>query len=210
MEWTSLDRQEAAATVERLRGQPNAVVFSPQLTEVVHRPLPFYEDFRLYRLTNYATMPSFTMYMLGDGEEQFYSLDATANPIYTVNEKAPLQLTEGNVVDYLDFFFGNVQGSEGDIFLIKDPKNLPFMSALSPAQQDSINQTYRPISVEEGITPGAFKVKGTLYYDGSLISATIHVEPDGHLHIQDQTLLLQGVHFPSEQTQYSWIAGEKI
>lgn len=207
MEWTRLKRNEAADTLDKMGGAADAIVFSKETTEVAWKPLPFYTHFRLMRLTNYATMPAFTMEYLSD-KNRFIPLDGTASPVYEINDADPIHLNEDNVVPYLDFFFSHVQGADGDIFLVKDPRKLPFIGSLTPDQQQSLINSHKPLRVYADAMPRSFNVSGTLYYDGSLMSATIHTDPDGKLSIYDQTLLLQGIHFPRDATAYDWAIGE--
>lgn len=204
--WTRLKREEAHDVLGRLSGHPDAVVFSKEATEVSWRKLPFYTNYKLYRLINYATMPTFSMMYLSNGQD-FVGLDGTATPIYTVNEKDPIRVNEMNVIPYLDFFFSNVQGSEGDVFLIKDPRRMPFMDSLTPAQQQSVINSYKPLKVSSDTAANLFRVSGTLYYGGGLISATINVVPDGKLSFQEQNLLLSGIHFPYSPYSQNWIEG---
>jgi hypothetical protein len=204
--WTRLNRDDAHQVLNRLSGTRDAVVFSKEATEVSWRSLPFYNKYRLYRLINYATMPTFSLTYLSDGEE-FITLDGTANPIYTANEKDPIRLNEMNVVAYLDFFFSNVQGSEGDVFLIKDPKKLPFLSALTKEQRESVYSGFKPLQVSQNAAANHFRVSGTLYYGGGLISSSITVLPDGKLSFHDQSLLLNGIYFPYSPYSQAWLEG---
>ncbi|HCS22940.1 MAG TPA: hypothetical protein DIW20_04245 [Rhodospirillaceae bacterium] len=190
--------------MNRLSGSRDAVVFSKEATEVSWRSLPFYNKYKLYRLINYATMPTFSLTYLSDGNE-FITLDGTANPIYTANEKDPVRLNEMNVVNYLDFFFTNVQGSEGDVFLIKDPKKLPFLSALTKEQRESVYSGFKPVQVSQNAAANTFRVTGTLYYGGGLISSTIIVQNDGKIEFQDQSLLLNGIYFPYSPYSQGWL-----
>lgn len=204
-QWIRLNREQAQRVLGQLASHKDAVVFSPDVTEVCWRGLPFYTDYRLYRLTNYATMPTFTMTYLSNGEE-YIGMDGSANPIYTANEKDPLQLSAENVIPYLEFFFSSVHGSEGDVFLIKDPRKMPFMDTLNTAQQNSITSSFRPVTVEAA-ADGAFNVSGTLHYGGGLIASTITVMPDGKIQFRNQSLLLSGIHFPDSPYTQSWIEG---
>lgn len=207
-QWIRLSREQTQSVLEKLSTHKDAIVFSRDTTEVAVRELPFYNAHRIFRVTNYATMPSFSMQYLSDSEN-FISLDGTANPVYTVNEKEPLRLTEITVVPYLDFFFSYVQGSEGDIFLIKDPRKMPFMGSLSPDQQQTVVNSFKPLLVtHDENNPHHFKVSGTLYYDGSLLSASIRVNPEGKLAFENQSLLLQGIHFPHDSLYQNWMTAE--
>jgi len=204
--WTRLNREQAHAVLDALSGHKDAVVFSKEATEVSWRNLPFYSHYKLYRLINYATMPTFSMMYLSNDEE-FITIDGTAAPIYEVNDKDPIRLNEMNVVPYLDFFFSNVQGSEGDVFLIKDPRKMPFMDSLSDGQQQSIISSFKPLAVAVDTENQSFRVSGTLYYGGGLLSSAIIVSQDGKLAFQEQQLLLTGIHFPYSPYGQAWLEG---
>lgn len=204
--WTQLNHREAHEVLDKLVAHKDSVVFSKETTEVSWRTLPFYTHYRLYRLINYATMPTFSMPYLSNGEE-FIAIDGTANPIYAVNAKDPVRLNEMNVIPYLDFFFSNVQGSEGDVFLIKNPRKMPFMDSLSENQQQSVISTFKPLHIANDVTAGLYKVSGTIYYGGGLISATIAVDHSGKITFQDQNLLLSGIYFPYSPYGQQWLEG---
>ena len=204
--WTRLKREEAHQVLDRLSGNRDAIVFSRDATEVACRELPFYSIYKLYRLINYATMPTFSMMYLSNGIE-FISIDGTANPIYTANEKAPIRLNSDNVIAYLDFFFSNVQGSEGDIFLIKDIEKMPFLSSLNANQLNSLKTNFRPLNVTAEKAQGPFRTSGTLYYGGGLLAASIVTQADGRLAFENQQLLLTGIHFPYSPYSQPWLDG---
>jgi hypothetical protein len=205
--WTRLNREQAALVLSKLGGNQDTVVFSKEATEVAWRSLPFYTHYRLYRLTNFATMPTFTMLYLSNGDD-FITVDGTANPLYTVNEKDGIRLNEMNVIPYLDFFFGNVQGSEGDVFLIKDPRKMTFMDNLSEEQQQSVITNFKPLKVTHDPAQRLYRVTGTLYYGGGLLSTTIVVTPDGKISFQEQSLLLSGITFPfTPGDDQHWLEG---
>jgi hypothetical protein len=205
LQWTRLGREQAQKVLEQLSTRKDAMVFSKEYTEVASCNLPFYTNYFLFRLVNYATMPTFTMTYFSDGTE-YTALDGTANPIYTVNEKSPIQLTELNVIDYLEFFFSNVQGSEGDVFLIRNPQQMPFMDTLGPAQQQNVMNNVKPVTV---VTDAAqnFRIRGTLYYGSELITATVLIKPDGKISFLDQVPLMSGLHFPDSPYKQVWAEG---
>ena len=203
--WTRLKREESHQVLDRLSGNRDAIVFSREATEVSIRELPFYRTYRLYRLVNYATMPTFSMMYLSNGSE-FISIDGTAHPIYAVNQKAPIHLNADNVGAYLEFFFTNVQGSEGDVFLIKDLEKMPFLGSLTPAQQATLRSSFRPVQITADKPLGPFRISGTLYYGGGLLGATIVAMPDGRLSFENQQLLLTGIHIPFSPYSQPWLS----
>jgi hypothetical protein len=203
-QWIRMNHEQAGRVLGQLNSQKDAVVFSRDVTEVSWRGLAFYTNYHLCRLTNYATMPVFTMVYLTDGSD-YIPLDGTANPIYVVDEKDPLILSEANVIPYLEFFFSNVQGSEGDVFLIRDPHKMPFMNSLSAEQRKGIIDNFRPVSVSFDPAESVYKVTGTLHYGGSLLGSTIAVATDGRISFHEQSLLMSGIHFPDSPYTRAWI-----
>jgi hypothetical protein len=204
--WYRLNKEQAHAVLAKLSSHRDAIVFSKEATEVSWRPLTFYGRFKVYRLVNYATMPTFSMNYLSDDQE-FITLDGTANPVYTVNEKDPIQLTRENVLSYIEFFFKNVQGSEGEVVLIKDPRRLPFADILSDAQRATLQRGFKPVVIKADSEQG-LNITATMYYGGAIILSSILVAPDGHLSFLDQNLLVTGIHLPDTPfDQPSWAEG---
>ncbi|MDD9899624.1 MAG: hypothetical protein OXT65_01430 [Alphaproteobacteria bacterium] len=202
--WKRLNRAESVAILEKLGDQRDALVFSMTTTDVTIRDLTFYSRYKLYRLVNYATLPVFSMMYLSDGKE-FIQLDGTAGPIYTANEKDPIRMDETTIIPYLEFFFAQVEGSEGDVFLIKNPRKAPFMESLSEEQQNRVVDMFKPIEVSRRDDDTI--LTGTIYYGGGLIAATIVVAPDGKMAFEAQSLLLNGIHFPPSPYGHMWLEG---
>lgn len=204
--WTRLTRENAHAVLGKLSDRKDAVLFTRETTEVTTRALPFYTRFQIYRLVNYATMPVFTLLYLSDGEE-FIPLDGSSAPLYDVNARDPIHLNEMNVIPYLEFFFSNVHGADGEVALIKDPHKAPFLEMLSPEQKERIASTFHPLRVGRDAATGNYKVTGTLLYGGAIVSAAIAVTPEGNLTFQEQTLLLSGLYFPPDPYGHAWLEG---
>ena len=205
MEWNRLPRDKAKLVLSALQGQENAVVFAEATTEVVWQALPFYKEYKLYRLTNYATMPSFRLLYIGNGVD-FHPVDGTANPIFNINDKAPIQLDETNAIAYLDFFFKNISAPDGEIILLKSQNDMGFMNNLSLLQQQQIITKFQPIVLNSDIIPHNFHVKCTVHYDGCLIASTIQITAEGKVFIHEQNMLMQGVYIAASDASNQWSA----
>lgn len=202
--WIKLNREDTQSILGALRDHPDAVVLSDTTTEVVYRDLPFYSRHRLYRMVNYATMPTFTIYYLYDGDN-FVSLDGSAQAIYTVNEQDPVKVDATTVLPYLDFFFHYVQGAEGDVVLVRDALHMPFLSALSPEQKKSVADACAPVRIEE--KDSLLYIHGTLLYGGTLIESTITVDSAGTLGFENQKMLMSGIYLPRSPYENAWLEG---
>ena len=192
--WTKLERKEASEVLAQLSSCQGAIVFSKDFTEVSYKTLPFYSHYKIYRLINYATMPTFSMFYLGNGKD-FTRIDGLANVIYDINEKDNIYLTENNVISYLNFFFNSVQGSEGDVFLIRDPNKVPFIDDLPPEQKKDIIDCFEPVKLTLLTSPEIiFNITANILYGDAVIKTSIKITQDGEISFENQNLLLSGIY----------------
>ena len=189
MDWTRLDKQDTSFVLEHIAHVSDPHLFSGGSSEVRYKTLSFYKDYMVYRITNYATLPSFSMDFLSNGES-FHLLDGSNTPFQTVNQVGGLALHDGNVVDYVDFYLSNLTGEDGDIFLIRDPNALPFLDSLSLDQQIELKDRHQAPAVAMDENSGHFIVLADLFYDGTLLQAALDVSPQGAVDIHPREMIM--------------------
>lgn len=192
MNWQRLDRKTTQQVIESVKSSSDPGLLSASTSEAKCARLPFYKTYLLYSITNYASLPSFTFEYLGDGTF-FQYLDGTADPIHTVNDKGALSLNEQSVLGYLDFYFGHVTADDGDIFIVQDPYNMPFVESLDEASHDAIIKNHKVAEVTLDADSGSFGVNASLFYDGVLNWAQIEVSRKGRVKILAQTMMVSAV-----------------
>ncbi len=189
MDWQRLDRTKTAEIIARVATARDAGLFSLPTSEAACQPLPFYRGLLLYRLTNYATLPSFSLDFLGDGIS-FYPLDGSSDTILQANARGALALNEQNVIDYVDFFLKNVATEDGDIYLIRNTEDLPFLDSLSIDQQLHLKRRHNAIDLAYDPENDAYMVQADLYYAGTLLKSLITVHADGRIEFSGQSMLM--------------------
>ena len=193
MAWQRLDRDTTHEIINSVKSAAEPGLISTTASEVERAWLPFYKDFYLYRITNFAALPSFTFEYLGDGKF-FHYLDGTTDPIYAVNDKKILHLNEIHVVDYLAFYFKHVTDPEdGDIVLVRNPHDMPMLDSLGPAAVQAVIQNHKPPRVERLDGDKGYMAKVDLYVDGILLRATINVDNSGRVNITDRKMIMNQV-----------------
>lgn len=190
MTWQILDTPTRTTFLDAVKTGHEAVLFTPLTCEVKWTTLPFYHAMRLYRLTNFASMPIFTMYYVGDGTRFFY-LDGTDNPLLTLESTRELKLTPGNIIAYLNFYFFTVQTEDGEIFLVKDPDSYPYqdLDTFGTTQGIMIGPN-RPKYVIEMDENDGFIVDTPLFVDGTLYQARVLVDPHGRVRLADRHMMV--------------------
>ena len=82
--------------------------------------LSWYPGYHLIRIRHPLWSPKdLFLYYLIDQDRTLYRLNGVASPVHEVNAKAPVQLNQENVVDYLVFFCFFVRGEEGPFFILE-------------------------------------------------------------------------------------------
>lgn len=191
MHWQKLDRELTTKVIKAVQSPENQGMIAEGSTEVKSSKLRSYEGYDVYRVTNYASLPSFTFEFLSDGTFYHY-LDGTEAPIYTVNDKGALKLEEHNLLDYLEFFFQYVSQEDGDATLITNPKDMPLLDSLDSEAYDAVFSHYMPpIVTAKG--NGDFTVESDIYLESHMVRATIDVTDKGRVTITDQKTEMQTV-----------------
>lgn len=192
MHWQRLDRDTTIKVIDSVKSASEPGLIVSGTSEVERARLSFYEDISAYKITNFASLPSFTFEYLGDGTF-FNYLDGTEIPVYAMNDKGALRLTEATAVDYLTFFFSHVMGEDGeDILLVKNPHDMPLLDSLEPAAYDAVMRGHKP-PVVKPLTNGGMAVEADIYDDGQLTRASIDITPAGRVSITGQKMILNAV-----------------
>lgn len=130
-------------------------MFSPATSEVQKARLSFYNGIDVFKLTNFASLPSFTFEYLGDGVH-FHYLDGTETPIYTINDRGHLALNERSVIDYLEFFFAHVTVEDEEMCLIRSVHDMPLLGnrwMLTAWTPSAVTTNNLPSNMTRGLIP---------------------------------------------------------
>ncbi len=189
MDWNRLDKQQSAHIMNHIAMASDPELFSEYSSEASYKTLPFYQDYMLYRITNYTTLPSFSLDFLSDGES-FHLLDGSASPINQVNAKGVLYLTDANVIQYAEFYLSNIRGEDGDIYMIRDIDDLPFIDSLDIDQKIDLESRHTQPEVTKDPDNANYIVLADLFYGGTLISSAIIVDNSGNIEIQPRDMMM--------------------
>ncbi len=192
MNWQRLDRETSLSIIESVKSASEPGLFASATTEVQRARLSFYEGMDAYKLTNFASLPSFTFHYLGDGKF-FNYLDGTELPIYLINDKGVLSLNDRSVVDYLEFFFAHVIDEDAEMMLIKNPHDMPLLDSLEPDSLDAVIRNHKPAIVTYDAGYDVYTVEADLYDDGLVLRATVEVNQHGRVKLTDRKMIVNAV-----------------
>ncbi len=189
MQWQRLDRDNSVKVIDSVKSAENAGMFSVATSEVKRARLPFFNNYFLYKVTNFASLPAFSFQYLSDGTF-FHYLDGSEVPIYAVNDKGVLALTPASVLLYLQFFFEQVGDEDGDILLINNPHDMPLLDSLDMDVYEAVFSQHKPATVDYDEETEKYMIAADLYKDTQLIRAKIEISRKGRVKITNQEMIM--------------------
>ena len=175
--WTSVLPDGLSGLIDQITPIDGKHRLDPQTCRGAWRPLPWYENAALIQLADPSLPdPSLRFYYLTmDGN--IFRLNGTSPPIHEVNAKAPIRLTESNVVEYLRFFCFFVRGEEGPFYICESADD-PLIPK-HPQTETLVNATVRPATCTGRDANGSFLCDGVIYYSNAIFIADFAVQPTG-------------------------------
>jgi hypothetical protein len=188
MIWHRLDRDKTIDMIGRIKAAAEAMLFTPNTSEAKCTRLPFFKSFLLYRLTNFASLPTFSMDFLSNGE-QFYYMDGADTAIRQLVADGELVLTAETVIPYLNFYYCFVRLPEGEIILLKNAEEAPSIDLYDEERRESFGTIPDGTQITQHESDGGFTVTAPALYDSSPMEVLITVSADGQVYTSPKRML---------------------
>ncbi len=183
--WNAVTGDELAGFLEQINPIDGKYRVSAESTQVHWRMLPFYETVALIRVKdpNWVNKKLNIYYLTDQGN--LYRLNGTSPPIHEVNAKAPIKVTEANVLEYLKFFCFFVRGEEGPFYVAEgmDDPNMP--TNMDDTTRSVVEGTVRPATYEGKNEQGHYSCEAVVFYSNALFIANFAVQPTGMIEMLD-------------------------
>ncbi len=183
--WTPVEGDELVGFLEQVGPIGGKHKVSPASTKVDYRMLPFYDQVAMIRVKDPAWTPAnLYIYYLTD-QGNLYWLNGTSPPIHEINAKAPVKITDDNVLEYLRFFCFFVRGEEGP-FLIAENMDDPYIPQnLDERTRSVVEGTVRAATYDGKNEKGFFLCDAVVFYSNALFIANFAVQPGGMIEMLD-------------------------
>ncbi|MCF8495339.1 MAG: hypothetical protein K9G62_01585 [Alphaproteobacteria bacterium] len=183
--WNPVEGAELEGFLSQIDPVDGKFRVSVKNTQVHWRLLPFYDSVALIRVrdSNWVNKKLNVYYLTDHGT--LFRLNGTSPPIHEVNGKAPIKITDANVLDYLRFFCFFVRGEEGPFYIAEsmDDPNLP--ARMDDTARAVIESTLRPASYEGNNEQGHRLCSAVVFYSNALFIANFAVQPTGMIEMLD-------------------------
>ena len=152
------------------------VKLSAEQTAIQVADLPFYSDFKLYALSDNTIPQPNTRYMLYKPNDVSV-MNWTNEPIYAVNERAPIKLDRKTIIPYAKFFFHYVRGQLGRFIIVEKPEEVIWLANATDKEKNDVNQLLQPVAYKGIGRDNLFTLTATVVFKNALFKTDIKVAP---------------------------------
>lgn len=183
--WNPVEGEELAGFLEQINPIDDKHRVSAETTKVHWRMLPFYDSVALVRVhdPNWVNKRLNVYYLTDQGN--LFRLNGTSPPIHEVNAKAPIKVTDENVLEYLHFFCFFVRGEEGPFYIAESMEDPNMPKEMDETTRSVIEGTIRPASYEGKNDQGHWLCDAVVFYSNALFIANFAVQPSGMIEMLD-------------------------
>lgn len=138
--------------------------------------LPFYDDYKFYALTDMTLPPPNVRYMLYK-EGDLNLMNWTNEPIYSVNEKAPIKIDRKSIILYAKFFFHYVRGQLGRFIIVEKPEDVEWLPDANDKEKADVASKLMPVTYKGIGRDNLFTLTATVVFKNALFKTDIKVAP---------------------------------
>lgn len=183
--WNSVTGDELAGFLDQINPIDGKHKVSAETTQVAWRMLPFYDSIALVRVQDPNWLnKKLTVYYLTD-QGNLFRLNGTSPPIHEVNAKAPIKVTEENVLEYLRFFCFFVRGEEGPFYIAETMEDPNIPTEMDDTTRSVVEGTVREANYEGKNEQGHYLCDAVVFYSNALFIANFAVQPSGMIEMLD-------------------------
>jgi hypothetical protein len=138
--------------------------------------LPFYEEHKLYAISDLALPAPNTRYMLykpGDVSV----MNWTNEPIYMVNERTSIKLDRKTALPYAKFFFHFVRGQLGRFIIVEKPEEVVWLPNATDKEKADVAARLMPVTYKGIGRDNLFTLTATVVFKNTLFKTDIKIAP---------------------------------
>jgi hypothetical protein len=149
---------------------------NPEKTQISAADLPFYDGYRCYMLSDMSAPETNVRYILyKDGDISL--MNWTNEPIYSVNERAPIKLDRKTVIPYAKFFFHYVRGQMGRFIIVERPEEVVWLPSAKNQEKADVAARLLPVTYKGIGRDNLFTLTATVVFKNALFKTDIKVAP---------------------------------
>lgn len=185
-----LDPDESQAALALVGPHVQGARFNPETAVVMAQNVSFYPGYRFLDIAEYESVPPLRRFVIQKGDDVTV-LNWTNEPIYLLNERAPVRLTEETIGDYVRFFFTYVRGRHGRFLITETVDDINWREEPPPAARKAIGNMLTPLAIESTDGDGNVVLNCSVMFKDALFRARVVVNESGLVNLADEELLIE-------------------
>lgn len=172
----TLDATATQKFLDDVADEVAPIKFTPGKTVVQSAALDFYDEYKLYAVSDSALPAPNTRYMLykpGDVSV----MNWTNEPIYSVNESAPIKIDRKTCLPYARFFFHFVRGQLGRFIIVEKPEEVTWLANATDKEKAEVNSKLMPIAYKGIGRDNLITLSATVVFKNALFKTDIKIAP---------------------------------
>lgn len=212
LDWVQLSPEETNMLVEEVNREASYKLPQSGSTIIRATSLPFYDNYKFYGMVdNNLPAPNerYMLYKPGD----MHLMNWTNEPIYRLNEKAPIKLERKTAIPYAKFFFHYVRGQLGRFIIVEKPEEVVWLPEATPEEKAELNAKLMPVTYKGIGRDNLYTLTATVVFKNALFRTDIKIAPMemdvydeelgdnehftiGQMKLTNEELLLEDRHIP--------------
>lgn len=188
--FVKLDRLETESLLKDINPVLDGADFAPATATLLAQEIGFYPGYRFIEVADYEQHPPRRRFVIHKAGTAM-PMNGSNEPIYSLNSKAPLKLSDATVVEYVRFFFANVRGRHGRFLITETVDDIQWREEPPPAARKAIGKILVPLTLTGREPDGGYRLSACMMFKDSLFKAAILVRHDGVVSLSDEELLIE-------------------
>jgi hypothetical protein len=152
------------------------IKFPEGKTTIQVTPVEFYDEFKLYAVSD-TTLPApntrYMLYKAGDVS----LMNWTNEPIYSVNERAPIKIDRKTCIPYAKFFFHFVRGQLGRFIIVEKPEEVVWLANANDKEKADVAERLMPVTYKGIGRDNLITLTATVVFKNALFKTDIKIAP---------------------------------
>lgn len=176
LKFTTLDPAATQKLLSDIASDIAPVKLPEGKTTVQVADLPFYDEFKLYSLSDTTLPAPNTRYMLyKPGDVSL--MNWTNEPIYAVNDRAPIKLDRKTAISYSKFFFHYVRGQLGRFIIVEKPEEVVWLANANDKEKADVAARLMPVTYKQIGRDNLMTLTATVVFKNALFKTDIKIAP---------------------------------
>lgn len=192
--WNKMGDEKIEAFIETINSALEPITFDPANVSVKSTDLDFYDDYALYQISDYEAIPNVKKYILYRADNKdIVPVTWTNQPIYELNKKAPIVITDETVIDYIKFFFHYVRGRHGRFLIVEHVDDIQWKETPPPNARKALIDLIEPVRIVSKGKDGSITLSCNMVFKDSLFKSNVLIDGQGKVSLHDEEILVEGM-----------------